>query len=391
MSQEQPQRPKPVRYGDVFHVQGELASKPVAPQDSIAFMAAENIALGKTQEGGPAAVVQSAADVNETHGVVHHDDMTNIVREEGIGGPDVITIGEALEATAFSAGNKPVDESDPAAVQAAEIRATGLCHAVPGGVAAEAQSAAAYNARTMRDEDKTKLGDILIDAATKLTNANPSLKNSYIVEIMGTLAHDNENVHTEEYVSLGLKESGIGNLGTPQVLSLLSTLLERSVQKNERILEATKTKDAITIFHGSRAPSLGIRQYIDRIFKYSRCSPSCFVIAHIYVDRFIQRTNMLLTSLNIHRVIITSVMVAAKFIDDAFFNNAYYARVGGVSTAELNKLEMKFLFGLDFQLHVTLQTFRKYCSLLAKDATDVLQIERLISGMWNEKELAKKR
>lgn len=209
MSQEQPQRPKPVRYGDVFHVQGELASKPVAPQDSVAFMAAENIALGKTQEGGPAAVVQSAADVNETRGVVHHEDMTNIVREEGvtiseadaggyivvteaiggqvvgqyvqpgdvgatdIGGPDAISIGEALEATAFSAGNKPIDESDAAAIQAAEIRATGLGHAVPGGVAAGAQSAAAYNDRTMRDEDKTKLGDVLIDAATKLANDKP--------------------------------------------------------------------------------------------------------------------------------------------------------------------------------------------------------------------------
>ncbi|CAA3008776.1 cyclin-P3-1-like [Olea europaea var. sylvestris] len=193
---------------------------------------------------------------------------------------------------------------------------------------------------------------------------------------MGTLAHDNENVHSEEYVSLGLKESSIGNSGNPQVLSLFSTLLERAVQKNERILEATKMKDDITIFHGSRAPSLSICQYIDRIFKYSSCSPSCFVIAHIYVDRFVQRTNMFLTSLNIHRVIITSVMVAAKFIDDAFFNNAYYARVGGVSTAELNKLEMKFLFGLDFELHVTLQTFKRYCSRLAKEAIDVLQIER---------------
>lgn len=80
----------------------------------------------------------------------------------GIDGSDAITIGEALEATAFSAGNKPIDESDAAAIQAAEIRATGLGHAVPGSVVAEAQSAAAYNARKMRDEDMTKLGDVLI-------------------------------------------------------------------------------------------------------------------------------------------------------------------------------------------------------------------------------------
>ncbi|KAL0391013.1 UNVERIFIED_CONTAM: Cyclin-P3-1 [Sesamum calycinum] len=190
---------------------------------------------------------------------------------------------------------------------------------------------------------------------------------------MGPLALETDIVCSLDHITLGLKEE------KPQVLSLLSTFLERSVQKNERMLESLQTKDVVTIFHGLRAPSLSIQQYIDRIFKYSCCSPSCFVIAHIYVDRFIQRTNMCLTSLNIHRLLITSVMVAAKFMDDAFFNNAYYARVGGVSTAELNKLEMKFLFSLDFQLHVSVQTFRKYCSVLRKDTTGGL-IERPIQA-----------
>ncbi|KAJ8435265.1 hypothetical protein Cgig2_026004 [Carnegiea gigantea] len=33
-----------------------------------------------------------------------------------------------------------------------------------------------------------------------------------------------------------------------------------------------------------------------------------------------------------------------------FFNNAYYARVAGVSTSEMNRLEMALLFSLDFRL-----------------------------------------
>lgn len=195
---------------------------------------------------------------------------------------------------------------------------------------------------------------------------------------MGTLALETKSVGSDTYLSLGLQEVGKEDPGIPRVLSLLSSLLERSVQKNEILLETAQIKDVVTIFHGSRAPSLGIQQYIDRIFKYSCCSPSCFVVAHIYVERFIQRMNVHITSLNVHRLLITSVMVAAKFVDDAFFNNAYYARVGGVSTSELNRLEMKFLFGLDFQLHVTVQTFGKYCSLLEKETAAVIQIERPI-------------
>lgn len=60
-----------------------------------------------------------------------------------------------------------------------------------------------------------------------------------------------------------------------------------------------------------------------------------------------------------------------------FFNNAYYAKVGGVSTAELNRLEMKFLFTIDFRLQVSVETFGRYCSQLDKETPEGLQIERL--------------
>ncbi|XP_050223251.1 late embryogenesis abundant protein 47-like isoform X1 [Mercurialis annua] len=87
-----------------------------------------------------------------------------------------ITIGEALEATALTAGQKPVEWSDAAAIQAAEVRATGRTTISPGGVAAAAQSAATLNARTARDEDKTKLADILSDATSKLTADRPATR-----------------------------------------------------------------------------------------------------------------------------------------------------------------------------------------------------------------------
>ncbi|XP_074568066.1 late embryogenesis abundant protein D-34-like [Curcuma longa] len=78
-----------------------------------------------------------------------------------------VAIGEALEATAATAGNKPVDASDAAAIQAAEAIATGI-NAISGGVAATASAAAAANASVDRDEDKTKLGQVVADASMRL-------------------------------------------------------------------------------------------------------------------------------------------------------------------------------------------------------------------------------
>jgi hypothetical protein len=79
----------------------------------------------------------------------------------GDGGGGAITIGVALEATALTAGQKHVDKSEAAAIQAAEVRATGRTNVVPGGIAAAAQSAATHNARATTHEDKTKLADVL--------------------------------------------------------------------------------------------------------------------------------------------------------------------------------------------------------------------------------------
>ncbi|KAK9161208.1 hypothetical protein Syun_007549 [Stephania yunnanensis] len=195
---------------------------------------------------------------------------------------------------------------------------------------------------------------------------------------MSSLALETDAMGSEIYLALGLSELSKGIPEAPRVLSLLSLLLERYVQKNEKLMETTKKRGTITIFHGLRAPTLSIQQYIERIFKYSSCSPSCFVVAHIYLDRYLQKGDVYLTFLNVHRLLITSVMIAAKFVDDAFFNNAYYAKVGGVSTAEMNSLEMDFLFSLDFRLHVTVDAFKKNCVQLEKEASNAYTIEQPI-------------
>ncbi|KAJ0079996.1 hypothetical protein Patl1_22655 [Pistacia atlantica] len=190
---------------------------------------------------------------------------------------------------------------------------------------------------------------------------------------MRSMALNGKADESETYSALGLVDSGkgISCSGTPHVVSIVSSVLERAIQKNENLLKASNRKDGVTIFHGSRVPSLSVRQYMERIFKYSNFTPSCFVIAHIYIDRFLQKLNAYLTSLNVYRLLITSIMVAAKFFNDECHNNAYFAKVGGVSTAEMNRLEMKFLFTLEFRLYVTTEVFRKYCLNLEKGAGEI--------------------
>ncbi|PIN22794.1 Cyclin [Handroanthus impetiginosus] len=152
----------------------------------------------------------------------------------------------------------------------------------------------------------------------------------------------------------------------PNLITFLSSLFQRVADSNDFHHRFQTQK--ISAFHGLSRPTISIRSYLERIFKYANCSPSCYIVAYIYLDRFTQRRpDFAVNSFNVHRLLITGVMVSAKFMDDMYYNNAYYAKVGGISTREINFLEVDFLFGLGFHLNVTPTTFHTYCSYLQSE------------------------
>mmetsp|Transcript_36193 Transcript_36193/g.41992 ORF Transcript_36193/g.41992 Transcript_36193/m.41992 type:complete len:426 (-) Transcript_36193:378-1655(-) len=145
------------------------------------------------------------------------------------------------------------------------------------------------------------------------------------------------------------------------VVRVLAVVLERLVAANEQVaLSRSADPSQITKFHALKAPGISVLAYLERIHKYASCSTECFVLALIYIDRLIQKNNFLLTELNVHRVVITAVLLAAKFFDDAYYNNAYYAKVGGVMVQEMNSLEVEFLFRINFNLHAIPEVYSKY-------------------------------
>jgi hypothetical protein len=57
-----------------------------------------------------------------------------------------------------------------------------------------------------------------------------------------------------------------------------------------------------------------------------------------------------ISSLTVHRFLITAATVAAKGLSDSFWTNSLYARVGGVSVRELALLELEFLRRLEWRI-----------------------------------------
>lgn len=150
------------------------------------------------------------------------------------------------------------------------------------------------------------------------------------------------------------------------IVPVLGCVLNQLCDRNDHLPD---NANGLSKFHALRPPAISIKDYLLRIAKYAACSGECFVLALVYIDRIIQSNpTFVVNSLNIHRLLITSVMLAAKFFDDQYFNNAYYAKVGGVPRGEMNSLEVEFLFMTNFTLFVPTEQYRQYYTELCNHA-----------------------
>ncbi|TVU28995.1 hypothetical protein EJB05_20537 [Eragrostis curvula] len=165
-----------------------------------------------------------------------------------------------------------------------------------------------------------------------------------------------------------LVESGAEDM--PRVVAALAGILERVAERNDAAAAADLSPAPASAFRATTKPGISVRAYTARIARFAGCSPACYVVAYVYLDRFLRRGRRLalaVDSYSVHRLLITSVLAAVKFMDDICYNNAYFAKVGGISLVEMNYLEVDFLFGVGFDLNVTPETFGDYCAVLQSE------------------------
>jgi hypothetical protein len=137
-----------------------------------------------------------------------------------------------------------------------------------------------------------------------------------------------------------------------------------------------------TIFDSVAKPTMSVHCYLIRIRRYTKFDSLCFLVALAYLRRLCDQhgPSFCPTHHNIHRLFITAVLVASKANDgaprdppflpspspmrvarlshprwtftlaDVFHANVFMAQCGGITNAELNKLEVdlceRMLWGL---------------------------------------------
>ena len=117
-------------------------------------------------------------------------------------------------------------------------------------------------------------------------------------------------------------------------------------------------------FYNEKIPGISIENYLYRIKLYTELEDSTLVLSLIYIDRLSKETNLLLTKHNIYRIIFTAVLIAIKYNEDSIYTNKFYAKIGGVSNKELNRLERKFVDYINFKIFVSDKELQIYYNYL---------------------------
>ncbi|KAJ4792236.1 Cyclin family protein [Rhynchospora pubera] len=161
----------------------------------------------------------------------------------------------------------------------------------------------------------------------------------------------------------------------PPELLLLSHALERLVARNNQLsshyltkptsvhAESDEKQCGLSVFMAARTPTIALKRYLERIHRFADLDPTCFIIAFVYIDQAVHiHPDLIVVSMNVHRLTLASLLVASKVLDDMHHNNAFFSRIGGISNSELNKLELELLFLLNFRVCVSSSVFQRYYS-----------------------------
>jgi hypothetical protein len=152
------------------------------------------------------------------------------------------------------------------------------------------------------------------------------------------------------------------NFPTEWLLESIASICDEMCRTNDMIQATTYSPP--TKFHAVAAAPLSVLDYLHRIKRYSMCSDSCFVLLVIYLDHAYKLSNLVADSLSIHRLIISAMLLCCKFYEDKTHRNNVFAQIGGISTQEMNRLEVELLNALRFDLNVSHELFYQYESTL---------------------------
>ena len=157
----------------------------------------------------------------------------------------------------------------------------------------------------------------------------------------------------------GEEDQKIPNLKSNKLEFIISEILTEISSQNSEV--EFNPDDP---FSRQNPSKVTLQYFFGRIRRYSQIEKSTLIIILIYIDRVCITSGIILNPHNIHRIILGCLILAIKYNEDVYYNNEYYAKIGGVPLDEINKLEYKSFELIEQNLFISDDIFEKYLAYI---------------------------
>ena len=157
----------------------------------------------------------------------------------------------------------------------------------------------------------------------------------------------------------GEEDQKIPNLKSNKLEFIISEILTEISSQNSEV--EFNPEDP---FSRQNPSKVTLQYFFGRIRRYSQIEKSTLIIILIYIDRVCITSGIILNPHNIHRIILGCLILAIKYNEDVYYNNEYYAKIGGVPLDEINTLEYKSFELIEQNLFISDDIFEKYLAYI---------------------------
>ena len=153
-----------------------------------------------------------------------------------------------------------------------------------------------------------------------------------------------------------------------ELLEVMAAVLDGLCEDNQDMRLTSPT-----IFDSVARPAMSIQAYLVRLRRYTKFDITCFPVAVLYLADLCEAQGPAFcpTYHNIHRLLVTALLVASKANDDVFHANFFMAQCGGINLAELNKLEVELCTQLGWKLVPTNEALTRLVGALRSPKSPV--------------------
>ena len=171
------------------------------------------------------------------------------------------------------------------------------------------------------------------------------------------------------YLMQSVNQNEINDNSEKIIIKKISDLLSDICDDNAKNLKGEKNL-YIKPFLMRNIPPISIKDYLERLCKYSKIDTSTIILILIYIDRICNIQKFKLTYYNVYKLILASMIIAIKYNEDEYYSNKFYSKLGGVSISEIVFLEYNFLSLIHYNLFVNNELFKKYNEYISSADSD---------------------